>query len=99
MCGIAGGISRTRALSTGLAAALSSIRHRGPDDCSEYIRNELAFGMCRLAIIDVESGQQPAFNEDGSVAVVFNGEIYNYQEYKRRLTSLCLLYTTPSPRD
>lgn len=88
MCGIAGGISRTRALSTGLAAALSSIRHRGPDDCSEYIRNELAFGMCRLAIIDVESGQQPAFNEDGSVAVVFNGEIYNYQELKRRLTSL-----------
>ncbi len=85
MCGIAGGISRTRALSAGLSAALSSIRHRGPDDRSEYVRNELAFGMCRLAIIDVESGQQPAFNEDGSIAVVFNGEIYNYQELKRRL--------------
>jgi asparagine synthase (glutamine-hydrolysing) len=88
MCGIAGGISRTRALSDGLAAALSSIRHRGPDDRSEYVRNQLAFGMCRLAIIDVESGQQPAFNEDGTMAVIFNGEIYNYRELKRQLTSL-----------
>ena len=54
--------------------------HRGPDEGSLHIEPGVGFGHRRLSIIDVATGQQPLFNEDGSVVVVFNGEIYNYQE-------------------
>ena len=54
--------------------------HRGPDEGSLHIEPGVGFGHRRLSIIDIATGQQPLFNEDGSVVVVFNGEIYNYQE-------------------
>lgn len=59
---------------------LHIIRHRGPDDQGVFFDGPLAMGMRRLSIIDLAGGQQPVFNETGDVAVVFNGEIYNYRE-------------------
>ena len=61
------------------------IRHRGPDDAGYFIAPGVALGMRRLSIIDVAGGAQPIANEDGSLQVVFNGEIYNYQEIRSRL--------------
>lgn len=61
------------------------IKHRGPDDEGFYVQDGCAIGMRRLSIIDLNSGHQPIANEDQSVWVVFNGEIYNYQELRRNL--------------
>jgi asparagine synthase (glutamine-hydrolysing) len=59
--------------------------HRGPDDEGVYIGDGVAIGMRRLSIIDLNNGSQPISNEDGTVWIVFNGEIYNYQELRRDL--------------
>lgn len=61
------------------------LTHRGPDDEGVFLDNNVALGMRRLAIIDVLHGEQPAFNEDRAIAVVLNGEIYNYRELRREL--------------
>jgi len=63
------------------------IRHRGPDDQGMMVKPGVALGMRRLAIIDLVSGNQPISGEDGSVTIVFNGEIYNFQEIKPKLES------------
>jgi asparagine synthase (glutamine-hydrolysing) len=60
-------------------------RHRGPDARGVHLDGEAALGIQRLRVIDLETGDQPIFNEDGSVAVVLNGAIYNYRELRRRL--------------
>ena len=62
--------------------------HRGPDEGELYTEPGMGFGHRRLSIMDVSSGQQPLFNEDGSVVVVFNGEIYNFQELAKELAAL-----------
>ena len=64
---------------------LETIVHRGPDGEGQLDKPGLALGMRRLAIIDLAGGDQPIFNEDGSVAVVFNGEIYNFRELRAEL--------------
>src|SRR5688500_19121665 len=64
---------------------LQSIFHRGPDEEGVYFDGDLAMGMRRLSIIDLSGGQQPMYNEDGSLAIVFNGEIYNFRELERDL--------------
>ncbi len=61
------------------------IAHRGPDGNGYFLTDQVGLGHRRLAIIDVEGGQQPQFNEDGSVAIVFNGEVYNYLELTHML--------------
>ena len=61
------------------------IVHRGPDSEGLFVSNGVALGMRRLAIIDLVTGEQPAFNEDKSVAVILNGEIYNYRELRSEL--------------
>jgi len=62
-------------------------RHRGPDAEGSLVEGPIAMGMRRLSIIDLAGGDQPIFNEDGSIAVVFNGEIYNYRELAEELES------------
>ena len=68
-----------------LGGMLDIIRHRGPDDDGMFLADRIGLGMRRLSIIDVEGGHQPIANEDGSVIIVFNGEIYNYRELADQL--------------
>jgi asparagine synthase (glutamine-hydrolysing) len=86
MCGIAGFYSREGQASLSVVRAMcDQIRHRGPDDEGYHVEGGCAIGMRRLSIIDLSTGHQPMANEDESVWVVFNGEIYNYQELRRDL--------------
>jgi len=62
-----------------------TIRHRGPDSEGYYLKGGVGLGISRLAIIDVAGGRQPIYNEDGSIVVVFNGEIYNFRELRSDL--------------
>jgi len=70
--------------------------HRGPDEGSLHLEPGLGFGHRRLSIIDIATGQQPLFNEDGSVVVVFNGEIYNYLDLITELQALGHVFHTKS---
>ncbi|WP_165171170.1 asparagine synthase (glutamine-hydrolyzing) [Adlercreutzia sp. ZJ242] len=72
------------------------IRHRGPDDAGYYVDERMALGHRRLSIIDLEGGRQPILNEDGSRVLVFNGEIYNYQELRADLLARGHEFTTES---
>jgi asparagine synthase (glutamine-hydrolysing) len=88
MCGICGAYSYNSSepvSSELLEGMLSSIRHRGPDEEGMYFDVGLGLGSRRLSIIDLSGGTQPIYNEDKSVAVVFNGEIYNYRELRSAL--------------
>src|SRR3569623_1295700 len=89
MCGIAGYVSAGAPAGQDIVRQMcAQIRHRGPDDEGVYVDGQCAIGMRRLSIIDVEGGHQPISNEDGSVWVVFNGEIYNHQALRTRLAAL-----------
>jgi len=86
MCGIAGFVLQgARADPSAIRAMCDLIRHRGPDDEGLLARDNWAIGMRRLSIIDLSTGHQPMSNQDGSVWVVFNGEIYNYQILREEL--------------
>src|SRR5689334_9413059 len=99
MCGITGAVWNDPRLGLEepqLAAMTSALRHRGPDDSGEYLSQYrlrppyeaqpgIALGFRRLSIIDLAGGHQPMSNEDESVWIVFNGEIYNYRDLRRRL--------------
>src|SRR5215475_2644307 len=86
MCGIAGKASTGRAIDPGeIAAMRSTLVHRGPDSDGMYVGGQVGLAARRLSIIDLETGDQPIANEDGSVVVVQNGEIYNYEELTREL--------------
>ncbi len=99
MCGITG-IFDTRSARPVVHAVLhrmnESQTHRGPDEGSLHIEPGVGLGHRRLSIIDVATGQQPLFNEDGSVVVVFNGEIYNYQDLIPELQALGHVFHTKS---
>jgi asparagine synthase (glutamine-hydrolysing) len=77
-------------------AMCEAIRHRGPDDEGIHTESGVALGMRRLSIIDLATGQQPIHNEDESVWVVFNGEIYNYRELRRSLEQAGHTFRTSS---
>ena len=88
MCGICGVVSISGELTDGPAlvhSMMSSIEHRGPDDGGIFVNSRAVLGHRRLSIIDLESGKQPISNEDNTVWIVFNGEIYNYQELRKDL--------------
>ena len=88
MCGIVGivGFSRDIAVNESLLETMCQvIRHRGPDDQGIYVNGHVGLGMRRLSIIDLNTGHQPISNEDGSIWVILNGEIYNYLQLRRNL--------------
>ena len=97
MCGICGKLNfeQDAGVNTSLLRGmLDSIRHRGPDDEGVYVAPHIGLGHRRLSIIDLKSGHQPLSNEDGTVWIVFNGEIYNYQELRAFLESRGHAFTT-----
>jgi asparagine synthase (glutamine-hydrolysing) len=97
MCGIAGFLLQKGAGSLAVVTAMcDQIRHRGPDDAGVYIDRGCGIGMRRLSIIDLSTGHQPIANEDGSLWVVFNGEIYNYQDLRRDLLAQGHRFSTNS---
>lgn len=85
MCGITGGIGPSAPQQQLLDAQLKSIQHRGPDDTGTYINNGIGIGMCRLAIVEVAAGKQPASDSAEKIHIVWNGEIYNYRELRVEL--------------
>ncbi|HMC21784.1 MAG TPA: asparagine synthase (glutamine-hydrolyzing) [Thermoanaerobaculia bacterium] len=87
MCGIAGILSLDGrpVVAEDVQNMCDAIVHRGPDDQGLFVRPDVGLGMRRLSIIDLQTGQQPISNEDGSVWVVFNGEIYNFQALRNDL--------------
>jgi len=99
MCGIAGLFNvnlSTDEIWTVIRRMTVAIVHRGPDDDGYFVSAPVALGMRRLSIIDLESGKQPIHNEDSTIQVVFNGEIYNYPELKISLQSLGHVFYTQS---
>lgn len=99
MCGIAGVANLGDAAPPAREAVLrmvSAVRHRGPDEFGLYRDPHAALGHARLSIIDLASGQQPLSNEDGSLWVVFNGEIFNHVELRRELVELGHRFRTQS---
>jgi asparagine synthase (glutamine-hydrolysing) len=85
MCGITGGSGPSAPQQLLLDAQLKSIEHRGPDDSGTYINNGIGIGMCRLAIVEVSTGKQPATDASEQIHIVWNGEIYNYRELRTEL--------------
>ncbi len=99
MCGIVGlfDIRGRRDVSGELLSHMNeSQHHRGPDEVGMHIEPGLGLGHRRLSIIDLSTGQQPLFNEDRSVVIVYNGEIYNYQSLIPELTALGHVFRTRS---
>ncbi|NER15574.1 asparagine synthase (glutamine-hydrolyzing) [Spongiivirga citrea] len=103
MCGINGIISTSRnndELQSGINAMNDLIVHRGPDDDGTFIEQQknfgIAMGMRRLSIIDLNTGSQPIYSDDGQLVIVFNGEIYNYRELRSFLESDGVKFTTQS---
>ncbi len=99
MCGIAGILyfdQQKRPDAVVLKAMSDAIAHRGPDGEGFYRGRGIGLAHRRLAIIDLEGGRQPLSNEDGTIHIVFNGEIYNYQSLRRTLESKGHRFTTAS---
>ena len=98
MCGIVGKYNFNKELvSKALVKKMCDvITHRGPDDEGFCINENVGIGMRRLSIIDLEGGAQPVFDEDKSLVIVFNGEIYNYKELQIKLGSLGHKFLTNS---
>lgn len=95
MCGFVGFTNRIEGAEAVLSDMMERIRHRGPDAGGQYIDDEIALGHRRLSIIDVsEQGNQPIYNDDRSLVLVFNGEIYNYKELREKLRAQGYVFRT-----
>ncbi len=97
MCGIFGLYYRDRSRTVEerrVIAATDTMMHRGPDDSGYYMKGNVGLGHRRLSIIDLSRGHQPMFNEDGRIALVYNGEIYNYKEIQEQLLGRGHVFTT-----
>ena len=70
------------------------IKHRGPDDCGIFIEGGIGLGHRRLSIVDVAAGHQPMTNEDGSLQITYNGEIYNHADFRQELEERGHVYRT-----
>jgi len=87
MCGIVGTVGPGMVAEAEVIRMCDAIRHRGPDDWGMFVEGGIGLGMRRLSIIDVAGGHQPITNEDESVVVVFNGEIYNHEALHQELVA------------
>lgn len=99
MCGVSGifNLSAHLPIDAGVLQTINRIQqHRGPDDEGYFIDDHIGLAHRRLSIIDLSGGHQPVFNENKSVCVVFNGEIYNYQPLVEELTALGHVFATHS---
>src|ERR671925_207349 len=85
MCGICGRYSPSGVKIEELNCMLDTLVHRGPDDSGCHVKANIGLGSRRLSIIDLETGKQPISNEEGTLWVVYNGEIYNYQILRAEL--------------
>lgn len=88
MCGICGYLDlkrENRIEQKVLSNMIQVLNHRGPDDFGKYIDNDLAFGFARLSIIDLAGGHQPLINENNSIVLICNGEIFNYRELRNKM--------------
>ncbi|WP_019412678.1 asparagine synthase (glutamine-hydrolyzing) [Paenisporosarcina sp. TG20] len=85
MCGFTGFIGETKNSSEILEKMMNKIIHRGPDSSGMFTENSAALGFRRLSIIDLEHGSQPLYNEDESLVLIFNGEIYNFMQLREEL--------------
>ena len=95
MCGFVGFINRIDNSNVVLEKMMDRIKHRGPDAEGSYIDSNIALGHRRLSIIDVSSqGDQPIYNEDSSMVLVFNGEIYNYKKIREKLVEAGHVFKT-----
>ncbi len=99
MCGIAGMVQTHpdgAVDSATIHRMCEAIVHRGPDDEGIFVKAGVGLGMRRLSIIDLAGGHQPVFNEDKTIAIVFNGEIYNFPELRSELLARGHLFSTHS---
>jgi asparagine synthase (glutamine-hydrolysing) len=97
MCGIAGTVSRHGPVDGGLVERMcATMEHRGPDSRGVFVEDGVALGVQRLAVIDLEGGHQPIVSEDGAVAVVVNGEIYNHIGLRNELVAAGHSFATGS---
>ncbi|MGB7729608.1 MAG: asparagine synthase (glutamine-hydrolyzing) [Candidatus Acidiferrum sp.] len=99
MCGICGKLmfgSEAKVSPSLVKAMADTMYHRGPDDEGYYVSGPIGLGFRRLSIIDLQSGHQPVANEDGTVQIIFNGEIYNYQELRKFLLEKGHVFKTQS---
>ena len=96
MCGYVGFTNTIDNTNVVLKKMMERIRHRGPDGEGQYIDDGIALGHRRLSIIDIDAGAQPMYNEDGSLVIVFNGEIYNYRQIREELVKAGHTFATNS---
>ena len=85
MCGFVGFTNYIKDDGTVLEKMMNRIVHRGPDSAGKFVDGDVALGFRRLSIIDLAEGDQPMFNEDKSLVLTFNGEIYNFKELREEL--------------
>lgn len=96
MCGFVGFTHPPEDAPSILQEMMDQILHRGPDSSGHYIDRNIALGFRRLSIIDLEGGDQPLYNEEGNLVLLFNGEIYNYRELKTDLSKKGHIFSTRS---
>src|ERR1700740_2742258 len=99
MCGIVGKLhfaSERAVCRDEISAMLGPIAHRGPDSQGVFLDRNCGFGHGRLAIVDIDGGPQPMANEDATVWIVFNGEIYNHEDLRRHLQAKGHLFKSRS---
>jgi asparagine synthase (glutamine-hydrolysing) len=85
VCGICGKVDPAGVKEAAIQGMMDTLKHRGPDDAGLHVNGRIGLGHRRLSIIDLGLGRQPMRNQDGSLWIVFNGEIYNYQELQQSL--------------
>ncbi len=96
MCGFVGFVDHLPEKAEVIEDMKNAIIHRGPDSDGTYMDDDIALGFRRLSIIDLNAGNQPMYNEDGSLVLMFNGEIYNYQDIRKELVEKGHIFKTQS---